>query len=321
LIMARGTFLSRLPFSAQLNAYGRDHLRTLISSLGRLYRAPLSSSITTAVIGIALALPGGLYVLLANLQAVAGAWDTTAKISLFLRLDNPPQSVEALAMQLRQRDDIADVELITAEQALREFRASSEFGDALDTLPENPLPPVLVVTPILGSEQPEAAAALMAYLEGLPEIDLAQLDMQWLQRLQAIMEIARRGVTAIAFLLGLAVLLIVGNTIRLDIQNRREEIEVIKLVGATDAFIRRPFLYGGIWYGVLGGLLAWLLICAAMLLMEGPAEQLALLYDSQHRLLGPGIEGAILLLGLGAALGLSGSWLAVGRHLHAIEPR
>lgn len=319
--MARGAILSRLPLTVRLYAHGRDHVRTLISSLGRLYRAPVSSIMTSAVIGIALALPGGLYVLLANLQAVAGGWDSSAKISLFLKLDTAPQSVETLALRLRQRDDVANVQVISATQALHEFRANSGFGNALDALPKNPLPPVLVLSPVAHSSQAEPSSALVTELKDLPEVDQAQLDMQWLERLHGMMDIARRGVTSIALLLGLAVLLIVGNTIRLDIQNRREEIEVVKLVGATDAFIRRPFLYGGVWYGLLGGLLAWLLIGAAMLLMAGPAQHLALLYDSQHRLLGPGIKGALLLLSMGGALGLAGSWLAVGRHLSAIEPR
>jgi cell division transport system permease protein len=320
--MARGAILSRLPLNARVTAYGRDHLRTLIASLGRLSRTPLSSVLTTAVIGIALALPGGLYVLLANLQAVAGSWDNTARISLFLERDVPPPAVDALAAELRLHDNVVDVDVIDPDEALQEFRASTEFGDALDALPDNPLPPVLVVSPaatIVGL--PDRVAALVDELEQLPAVELAQLDMQWLERLQAIMEIAQRLVTAIAVLLGLSVLLIVGNTIRLDIQNRREEIEVIKLVGATDAFIRRPFLYGGVWYGLLGGVLAWLLIGVAMLLMAGPAAQLAALYDSPGGLLGLGLGGSILLLGIGAALGLSGSWLAVGRHLSAIEPR
>jgi cell division transport system permease protein len=319
--MVRGAILSRTPLTARLHAHGRDHARTLISSLGKLYRTPVSSTMTTAVIGIALALPGGLYLLLANLQAVAGGWQSSARISLFLELDTPPQSVEALGSRLRRHEDVTDVQIISAKQALHEFRANSGFGSALNALPENPLPPVLVVSPALSSSQTKQTSALVAELKELPEVDQAQLDMQWLERLHAMMDIARRGVTVIALLLGLAVLLIVGNTIRLDIQNRREEIEVVKLIGATDAFIRRPFLYGGMWYGLLGGLLAWLLIGAAMLLMAGPAQHLALLYDSKHQLLGPGFKGTFLILSMGAALGLAGSWLAVRRHLSAIEPR
>jgi cell division transport system permease protein len=318
--MAQGALLFRLPVNAKIAAYGRDHLRTLIATLGKLCRAPLSSIMTTAVIGIALALPGGLYVLLANLQAIAGGWDNPARISLFLKLDTAPDAIEALAERLRAREDVVNVNVIEPDEALREFRAASEFGDALDALPGNPLPAVLVVSPAASRVPPEQISAMAQEIERAPEVNLAQLDMQWLQRLHGIMDIARRLVTAIAVLLGLAVLLIVGNTIRLDTQSRREEIEVIKLVGGTDAFIRRPFLYGGIWYGLLGGVLAWLLIGTAMLLLAGPASELARLYDSEHQLFGLGANGTILLLGMGAALGLCGSWLAVGQHLSAIDP-
>ncbi len=321
LTMAQGTILSRLPVNAKLTAYGCEHLRTLIATLGRLYRAPLSSIMTTAVIGIALALPGGLYLLLANLQAIASGWDNPARISLFLKLGTSPKATKGLAERLRAREDVVNVDVIEPDEALREFRAESGFGDALDALPSNPLPAVLVVSPAANRSLPERISAMAHDIERAPEVDLAQLDMQWLQRLQGIMNIARRLVTAIAVLLGLAVLLIVGNTIRLDTQNRREEIEVIKLVGGTDAFIRRPFLYGGIWYGLLGGMLAWLLIATAMVLVAAPASELARLYDSEHQLFGLSVKDTILLLGIGAALGLCGSWIAVGQHLSAIIPR
>ncbi|MBA2410900.1 MAG: ABC transporter permease [Gammaproteobacteria bacterium] len=319
--MARGAILSRSPLGAKVYIYGQAHLRTLLVSLGRIWHAPLSSIMTTAVIGIALALPCGLYVLLANLQSIAGGWDNTASISLFLKIDTPPATARDVAAKIDQRGDVKNVRLISAAEAMAEFQESSGFGDALDKLERNPLPPVLVVTPAAGARRALPANALLAALRTLPDVDLAQLDMEWLQRLQAIMDIARRGVTSIAILLGLAVLLIVGNTIRLEIHNRREEIEVTKLVGATDGYVRRPFLYGGVWYGLLGGVLAWLLVGGALLLIDGPAAHLALLYRADHQLIGPGIKGTLLLLGTGAALGLLGSWLAVGRHLSAIEPR
>jgi len=318
--MARGAIFARSALGAKLYIYGQAHLRTLLASLGRIWRAPVSSIMTTAVIGIALALPCGLYVLLANLQTIAGGWDNTASISLFLKVDTPLAAARDVAAEIGQRGDVESVRLISAAQAMAEFKESSGFGGALDKLERNPLPSVLVVTPAAGTRRPLEANSLLAALNTLPAVDLAQLDMEWLQRLQAIMNIARRGVTAIAILLGLAVLLIVGNTIRLDIQNRREEIEVTKLVGATDGFVRRPFLYGGVWYGLLGGALAWLLVGGALLLIDGPAAHLALLYGADHQLLGPGFRGTLLLLGTGAALGLLGSWLAVGRHLSLVEP-
>ena len=158
-------------------------------------------------------------------------------------------------------------------------------------------------------------------LSALPGVELAQLDVQWVKRLHAILQIIRRSVTALAALLSLAVLLVVGNTIRLDILNRRAEIEVTKLIGATDGFIRRPFLYGGIWYGLLGGILALALSGAALLLLREPVAQLSSLYASAFRLRMFDWRLAALVLGGGATLGWLGSWLAVGRHLKRIEPR
>lgn len=276
---------------------------------------------TVAVIAIALALPSGLFVLLKNLQIVAGGWDRSAQISLFLKTGTSSQRMHTLAGRLRQRGDIAEVETIAAEQALAEFRAASGFGEALEVLKTNPLPPVIVVIPALARQQPAQVAALVETLAALPEVDQARLDMQWLQRLYALMDMGRRATLAIAAMLGLAVLLVVGNTIRLDIQNRREEIEVTTLVGATNAFIRRPFLYRGFWYGLFGGVLAWLMVRAALMLLNGPAEQLAGLYGSGFELLGLGGAGSLLLLTLAAGLGLLGSWVAVSRHLGKIEPR
>jgi cell division transport system permease protein len=305
----------------RINAYLREHAHILAFSLRRLARAPMASLMTTAVIGIALALPAGLYVLLNNLQALTGDWDGTVRISLFLKPGTPVEALRPLAERVRARNDVAQVQTITARQALEEFKRSSGLETALESLEENPLPHVLVVSPPASGGDSARVEALARALRQLPEVDLAQLDMEWLQRLYALLEIARRVLTGIALMLALAVLLIVGNTIRLDIENRRAEIEVTKLIGATNGFIRRPFLYGGVWYGVLGGILAWLMVFAALTLIETPVERLAGLYHSQYRLLGLGASDSLTLFLLATLLGLAGSWLAVGRHLRTIEPR
>jgi cell division transport system permease protein len=200
------------------------------------------------------------------------------------------------------------------------FNEQSGFGDALKFLDENPLPIVLSVQPIVDQAQPVALAQLLKTLQQEKFVDIAQLDLQWVQRLYAILDILRRGVWIIGGLLALAVLLIVGNTIRLDIENRRAEIEVAKLIGASNAFIRRPFLYTGLWYGVLGGVMAWLLTTVALLLLDEPVRRLSSLYQSGFELSGLGLGNTFSLLALSCALGLAGSWLAVGRHLDAIEP-
>ncbi|RMG55209.1 MAG: cell division protein FtsX [Gammaproteobacteria bacterium] len=305
---------------ARLTAWLVSHARAFLFSLGKLYRAPLASLMTMAVIGIALALPAGLFVLLKNLEQVSGGWSDEARISVFLKRDTDAQVWQKLRQRIAQRPEVARVELITPDQALAEFRAHSGFGSALDALGENPLPAVLVVHPRADIEDPVAIGVLRDELARLPGVDDALLDMQWIQRLHALLATARRTVWVVAGMLGIAVVLVVGNTIRLDIQNRRQEIEVAKLIGATDAFIRRPFLYGGIWYGLFGGLLAVLMVQAALGLLAGPVARLASLYGSSFTLQGLSGGEALAMIGLGTALGWLGSWVAVGRHIREIEP-
>ena len=305
-----------LAISQWLRSYGRLHAQVFVSSLGRLYRNPFSSILTTAVIAIALALPSGLLVILDNLQRLNTTWDGSSSISLFMRQATSDAQTDRLANELESWPRIAAVHIIHRDQALAEFRELSGFGEALNALEENPLPGVLVVKP----GTPDDTETLLDDLGRLPEVELAQIDLQWVRRFGMLMEIGRRGILIVGALLGLAVLLIVGNTIRLDIQNRRDEIEVSKLIGGTDAFIRRPFLYIGLWYGLLGALLAWILVSLGFWLIDAPARQLAVLYDSSFLLSGPSWQGIGLILLAGISLGLAGSWLAVGRHLGDIEP-
>jgi cell division transport system permease protein len=210
------------------------------------------------------------------------------------------------------------VDYISADQALGEFKKLSGFGDAVAVLDKNPLPAVLVVRPKDAS--PEGAEALQHQLAGNPAVDQVRLDLQWLRRLTAILDIVRRVTDILAALLALAVMFVVGNTIRLEIGGRRTEIEVSKLLGATDPFIRRPFLYHGAWYGLVGGLIACILVALAVSLVAAPVSRLAGLYGSAYVLQGLGILGALGLIAGGAVLGWVGSWLAVARHLRAIEP-
>ena len=296
------------------------HSQVALETLGRLTRNPLASLMTAAVIGIALALPAGLFILVDNLDRLSGSWDGQASVSVFLKDTLPAETANALVGTLRDWPEVAAVTLITPEQALEEFAQHSGFADVLATLDENPLPAVLLVLPAAPHSGPRPAAVLQERLQNLPETELAQLDLEWVQRLNAMLELARRGVLIISALLALAVLLVIGNTIRLEIQNRREEIVVTKLIGATDGFVRRPFLYSGVWYGVSGALLAWLLVEAGFWLLAGPVRHLAGLYQSGFSLQTLPLQLLLLLLSGGMLLGLLGSWLAVGRHLGAVEP-
>jgi len=306
--------------SSHLRSYFGHHLRVSLASLGRLYAQPVATLMTAAVIAIALALPVGLYIGLANIAQVSTGWDGSTQISLFLHTDATLPDAKKLMQQLEKHKDIKKVELIDKEKGLQQFKEISGFGDALKYLDSNPLPIVLVVHPRILSNQPDRTTKLVDDLGKMKLVELAQLDVQWVKRLYTFIEIANRSIWVISSMLAIAVLLVVGNTIRLDIQNRREEIEVSKLIGASDAFIRRPFLYTGLWYGVIGGILAWIITLISLLLMEAPIHKLALLYHSDFRLSGLGATNTLFLILISCLLGLIGSWIAVSRHLKDIEP-
>ena len=296
------------------------HAQVALDSLGRLYRNRVASLMTASVIAIALAMPSGLYLLLGNLERLSGSWDGQASLSIFLQQDITHDKAAALVTQVSEWPGIESVQLITPAQALEEFTLQSGFADVLGVLEENPLPHVLIVLPAGEYLDPAAANTLRERFEKLPETALAQLDLQWVQRLAAILDIAERVILIISALLALAVMLVIGNTIRLEIQNRRDEILVTKLIGATNGFVRRPFLYSGIWYGTLGGGVAWLLVAAGFWLLSEPVARLAGLYHSDFSLETLPLPLLGILLVGGMLLGLLGSWLAVGRHLAAIEP-
>lgn len=297
----------------------KDHVRVLLATLGKLWRDKVNTLLIAAVIGIALALPAGLHVLVSNVSALSYSWENSLQASLFLRDSVSETRGRQLAQELGRRSGVAKTQYLSREQSLAEFRALSGFGDALDLLDDNPLPAVIVLTPT-AKQTPEQVDALVEQLGGLPEIELAKLDQKWLQRLNAILAIVERAVGVLSLLLGLAVIVTVGNTIRLDIENRRDEIVVMKLIGAPDGFIRRPFLYTGFWYGFAGGVLAWMLVQGTLLIVSGPARQLAGLYDSDFGLRGLSFVAGLAVLGGGLLLGVAGSAWTVSRHLRRIEP-
>lgn len=297
-----------------------QHLQTAVETLGRLRETPLPSAMTVAVIGISLALPAALYVMTENLRAMAGGWDQTAAISLFLRFETDDIHAKRLSQDLETWPEIARVHMITREQALEEFRALGGFEEALEKITKNPLPVLLAIYPTQFYSTPERLETLQSKLLKLPEADFARMDTLWLQRFQAILDLVQSASLLLGGLLGVGVLLIVGNTIRLEILNRRIEIEIMELVGATAAFIRRPFLYAGAWYGLLGGTTAWLLVSLAVLLLQQPVSRLASLYRSEFQLAGLGLTATSITLGASILLGLIGSWIAVNRHLQGAEP-
>ena len=313
--------LNRPGLITLFRSYFLRHIQVFFYSLGQLSRVPVSTLMTCMVIGIALALPMGLHTLLKNAQQLSGGWESTAQISVFLKKKISAAQAKKIQSDIQNWPDVISVHYISRERALKEFQALSGFGDALKALNTNPLPSVLIVKPKLSKTNEQATQKLLTKLRKLRQTDKAQLDMQWVRRLYAIMNIVERGVLILGFLLALAVLLVVGNTIRLAIQNRRKEIVVMKLIGGTDAFIRRPFLYTGFWYGLFGGIIAWILVSFTMLSISTPIEKLTTLYQNQFELNSMSFLTTLSLLGISIILGLVGSWFAVGRHLRDIEPQ
>ena len=273
---------------------------------------------TVAVIGITLSLPGGFYLFLKNIDAISGDFRSSTQISVYLDLKLNEKQARNLERQIADMDSVTATHFISREQSLQDFRRDSGFGKSIDTLSSNPLPHTIVVEP--GEIDTFAVRNLANSLQAMPGVKIAKLDTEWLERLYTIIEIARRSVVIITILFAFAVLLIIGNTIRLDIQNRYQEIIVTKLIGATDAFIRRPFLYGGVWYGLLGGIISWLIVEIGYLAISGPLERLNLLYKSDMNLITFSFQDFIILIAASTLLGLAGSWIAVARHLNQIEP-
>jgi cell division transport system permease protein len=303
-----------------VQAYFARHAQTLIGSLGRIVNQPFATLMTMGVVAVALALPLLLNLFLTNVRSATGNWNDAFDLSVYIDKRASAARVTSLAKQLRLRGDVAAVRIITADQAMAEFRDDSGFGKALDALNDNPLPDTLVITPTLMASTPQGTDALKGAIGAMADVQTVQLDTDWVKRLHAMLDILRRVVVLTGGLLGAGVVLIVGNTIRLDILNRRTEIEVMKLVGASDGFARRPFLYSGIWYGLGGGLLALILVAIAAAVLNKPVEGLAKLYGSPFHLQGLRFMTGVGVLVLSVGLAWLGSWLAATRHIQGIEP-
>ncbi len=291
-----------------------QHLYSVVSSLGRAVRRPWATLLTVGVMAVAFALPLGLWLALQNVGHFAGDVQQSREIDLFLTPETPVARAQALAETLRARDDVASVEVRTPEQGLAEFRQRSGLADSLDLLDGNPLPALLVVVPE-GDE-----ARLVAALEALPETDLLQHDAAWRERLTGWMGFGERLTWVLAALFGLGALLVVGNTVRLDIQSRREEIGVLQLLGASDGFIRRPFVYLGAWYGLAAGALALGLMTLAALALRDPLAALARSYGSPFALSGLDPLGAALVVLAATIVGWLGAWLVTGHFLRQTRP-
>lgn len=298
-----------------------NHLRAFKLSMNQLSMQPITTFITFAVIGVALALPMGLYVLLQNVQTVAEGLHETAQISLYLNKNIKPLQVTKLLRQLKSDREITNARYISAKDGLKELQRQYNFSNALSELNNNPLPGVVVVQPIKSLKTAAQIKALLGRLKKISQIHHVQLDFSWLKRLNAIINLGKHVVYALMIIFALGVLLIIGNTISLITQKYQNKIFVLQLLGATNRFIRRPFLYSGIIYGLLGGMAAWFLIDLTMWWLHNSVANLASLYGSQFHLQVLSSTSTLILLIGGAFLGYFGSWLAVGRHINTISSR
>lgn len=315
-----GNRIIQLPYTRGLKNRFDMQVSILQSSFSRLLLSPLASGMTILVIAIAIALPASFHVLLKNIRDASGNLKVGYQVSVFLKPDVTNDAGRKLADKLRQQPLVADTHFVSKEDGLKELQTYSGFGDALNALDFNPLPGVIGLTPVDSLSTAESLEHLTYSLGKLPEVDFVQLDTQWVHKLAAILAIAERGIWGFSVLLAIGVVFSVGNTIRLELQNRQDEIAVVHLLGATEGFIRRPFVYTGFWYAILGGLCAWALVNSLVLLLRGPARQLAELYGSPFTLSFLSLGESEFIIGVSVLLGVGAAYGVVAYHLKQLNP-
>lgn len=303
-----------------LRRYFGEHARVCVAAFGRQWRDPFGTLLTALIIGITLALPAGLNLLVENLRSASGGLNQSRALTVFLKDAVNEAEGRELARTLARNPDVARCEYLSREQALAAFRERTDLGSVLDALQENPLPASITLTPA-DTLDDAGLNALAQSLRTRDDVEQLQADSAWSARLAAALAIASRLALVLAAGLGAAAVLAMGNTIRLDIESRREEIIVMKLIGAPPGFIRRPFLYAGFWYGLSGGVVAIVAVHLARYVLAEPVSNLVQLYEGAYALHGPSAQTLLVVLGAGVVLGIAGAWLAVSRHLGRIEQR
>jgi len=313
-----GVTQNKLSSGNEFEAWILHHQHSAIISLKKLWAEKTSSLLTCLVIGMALALPTSLLLAIGNIKLMAERWDGEPQLSVYLRQDLSKAAALVLAGKLEQMNGIKTIKYISPDAALEEFKQNSNFKEALQLIDENPLPAVYSITP--SSHLPDDISTLINRLQSIPEVESVQSDLQWVQKLQQIVVLAERLALLFGILLSIGVLLTIGNTIRLAIENRREEIVVVKLIGATDAYVTRPFLYSGLWLGLIGALFACVLILLGTYYLKAPLFQLIGLYQSDFLPENLGMLSVLGLLLIGSLLGVVGAWLAVAQQLNKVQP-
>ncbi|MEQ6918598.1 permease-like cell division protein FtsX [Halomonas aquatica] len=315
----RGARTHRPVSVVRWRSWGRHHRAMAVDSARRLLRRPLGSLMTMLAIAIALVLPAGLWLALDSARLLDAELEESATLTAYLDARVGEAEAGRIDEALAAQAGVADTRLITAAEGMAEFQQALGLKDALARLETNPLPASVVVHP--ADPDPEAVRRLADALESIPGVDEVRLDLAWLERLRYLAELGQRVTLALGVLFALGVLLVVGNTIRLAVESRRQEIEVVTLIGATHAFVRRPFLYSGAWFGLGGGLLAWGLLTLGSDWLSAPVSALAASYGASFHLPQLGAEGSTILLACSTLLGWLGAWIAVNRHLAEIRPR
>ncbi len=296
-----------------------QHLRVLYSTLRHLLAAPIASALNILIMGIALSLPVGLYVLMQNVHDLAGRVASAPQVSVFLARNASKDDIAEMKKRLDKLEEIGHYQFVPRDQALDQLKSSTGLGDVISGLKENPLPDAFILYP--KTSDIKALGVLHDELQKWPKVEHVQLDSAWARKLDAILGLVRLAILILAGLLSIALVAITFNTIRLQILTRREEIEVSKLIGATDGFIRRPFLYFGLVQGLAAGTAAWIIIAASLVLLNIKLGTLAEMYASNFFLHHLSLGDSLSLLAFAACLGWLGAWLSVSQHLWQIEPR
>lgn len=316
---SRGARTQRVSWENRYHAWRRHHRQVSSESFQRIRKHPIASALTMLAIAVSFVLPAMLWLAMSSVNALDGRLDDGSQMTLYMKPGTDNGVVERTAAQVRQTDGVVKVSVITADEGLKEFQQTLGLSLSSGQLKDNPLPAALIVSPL--QRDTADVQALSDKLKAFPGVDEVRMDLAWLQRLKAVKGLGNRLVMALGILFGFGVILIVGNTVRLSVESRRHEIEVITLLGATQGFVRRPFLYTGAWYGAGGGLLALLLLTIGRGWLSAPIRALAESYGSQYTLPGPGFSGSLLLFTCSILLGLLGAWVAVSHHWARIRPR
>ena len=317
----QGISASHHTFTSRIYSWRNHHRLVAAQSIQRLIATPVSSIMTILVLAIAITLPAALNVAITNVAKLTGQASDNVQMSVYLEKATSDTSGRKLAKQMANWDGVSSASYVSPQQAKDSFRTMEGFVEIIDSLPENPLPGVIVLILSDQSLNVNQAEALRQQALALRDVASAKIDLEWLQKVHAIVGLAQQIAAVLSVLLAIGVVLVVGNTIKLSIDTRREEIIVTKLVGATNAFVRRPFLYMGLWFGASGALIALILINACKYALTSAIDSLSLVYGGNIELTGLGFTNSLTLLLMGAMLGWLGAWLAASQHIRALEPR